>query len=160
MGRFCYTKNNVNYAFLNPFSSLEALSLVGRKNPARIAGGVESVLRISRYRSLQLLFQRPLSIVYTTLLIQSQLDYSDIVWCNCGKTLFDRLQKLQNRAVRVLTCSRYDAYTNRLFKQLNWKDLSTQFQIQKALMVHKSLNDLVPGYLSSKLLNDVKRATP
>ena len=74
--------------------------------------------------------------------------------------MFDRLQKLQSRAARVLTFSRYDAYDNRLFRQLNWKDFSTQFQIQKALMVHKSLNDLVPGYLSSKLLSDVKRATP
>ena len=27
--------------------------------------------------------------------------------------------------------------------------MSTQFQIQIALMVNKSLNDLVPGYLSS-----------
>ena len=93
-------------------------------------GGVGGVLRISRDRSLELLFQRLLSIVYTTLLIQSQFDYSDIVWGNCGKTLFDRLQKLQNRAARVLTFSRYDAYANRLFKQLNWKDLSTQVQIQ------------------------------
>ena len=66
--------------------------------------------------------------------------------------MFDRLQKLQNRAARVLTFSRYDAYANRLFRQLNWKDLSTQFQIQKALMVYKSLNDLVPGYLSSNFV--------
>ena len=93
-------------------------------------------------------------------LIQSQFDYCNIVWGNCGKTLFDRLQKLQNRAARVLTFSRYDADANRLFRQLNWKDLSTQFQIQKALMVYKSLNDLVPGYLSSKFVNDMKRASP
>ena len=85
-------------------------------------------------------------------LIQSQFDYCNVAWGNCGKTLFDRLQKLQNRAARVLTFSRYDAYANRLFRQLNWKDLSTQFQIQKALMVYKSLNDLVPGYLSSKFV--------
>ena len=66
--------------------------------------------------------------------------------------MFDRLQKLQNRAARVLTFSRYDADANRLFRQLNWKDLNTQFQIQKALMVYKSLNGLVPGYLSSKVV--------
>ena len=65
---------------------------------------------------------------------------------------FDRLQKLQNRAARVLTFTRYDADAKRLFRQLKWKDLSTQFQIQKALMVYKSLNDLVPGYLSSKFV--------
>ena len=86
-------------------------------------------------------------------LIQSQLVYCNIVWGNCEKTLFDRLQKLQNRAARVLTFSRYDADANRLFRQLNWKNLSTQFQMQKAfLMVYKSLNDLVPGYLSSKFV--------
>ena len=85
-------------------------------------------------------------------LIQSQFDYCNIVWCNCGKTLFDRLQKLQNRAACVLTISRYDADANRIFRQLNWKDLSTHFQMKKALMVYKSLNDLVPRYLSSKFV--------
>ena len=101
------------------------------------------------------MFQRLLPIalhcVYNAL-IQSQFDYCNIVWDNCGKNLFDRLQKLQNHAARVLTFSRYDADANRLFRQLNWKDLSTQFQIQKALMVYKSLNDLVRGYLSSKFV--------
>ena len=71
---------------------------------------------------------------------------------NCGKTLFDRLQKLQNRAARVLTFSSYDADANRLIRQLDWKDLSTQFQIQKSIMVYKSLNGLVPEYLSSKFV--------
>ena len=42
-------------------------------------------------------------------LIQSHFDYCNLVWGNCGKTLFDRLQKLQNRAARVLTFSSYDA---------------------------------------------------
>ena len=40
--------------------------------------------------------------IYNTL-IQSQFNYCNILWGNCGKTLFDRLQKLQNCAARVLT---------------------------------------------------------
>ena len=66
--------------------------------------------------------------------------------------MFDRLQKLQNRAGLVLAFSRYDADANRLIRQLNWKDLSTQFQLQKTLIVYKSLPNLVPGYLSSKFV--------
>ena len=31
-------------------------------------------------------------------LIQPQFEYCSAVWENCGKTLLDRLQKLQNRA--------------------------------------------------------------
>ena len=52
--------------------------------------------------------------IYNAALIQSQFEYCNIVWGNCGKTLFDRLQKLQNRA--ALTFSRYDADSNRLFR--------------------------------------------
>ena len=44
------------------------------------------------------------------------------------------------------------ADANRLLRQLDWKDLSTQFQIQKDLMVYKSLNGLVNEYLSSKFV--------
>ena len=54
------------------------------------------------------------------------------------------------RAARVLTFSSYDADANHLIRQLDWRDLSSQFQIQKALMVYKSLNALVPEYLYSK----------
>ena len=60
--------------------------------------------------------------------------------------------KFLNRAARVLTFSSYDADANRLIRQLDWKDLSTQFQIQKSIMVYKSLNGLVPEYLSSKFV--------
>ena len=42
-------------------------------------------------------------------LIQSHLDYCNLVWGNCGKTLFDRLQKLQSHSACVLTFSSYDA---------------------------------------------------
>ena len=85
-------------------------------------------------------------------LIQPHFDYCNLVWGNCGKTLSDRLQKLQNRAARLLTSSSYDADAKGLIRQLRWKDLCTQRQIQKALMVYRSLNGLVPEYLSSKFL--------
>ena len=111
----------------------------------KIASGIGAVKRIRDFVPTP-----TLHCIYNAL-IQSQFDYCNIVWVNCGKTLFDRPQKLQNRAARVLTFSRYDADANRLFRQLNWKDLSTQFQMQKAPMVYKSLNDLVPGYLSSNM---------
>ena len=109
----------------------------------KIASGIGAIKRIRDF-----LPTPTLHCIYNAL-IQSQFEYCNIVWGNCGKTLFDRLQKLQNRA--ALTFSRYDADSNRLFRQLNSKDLSTQFQMQKAPMVYKSLNDLVPGYLSSNM---------
>ena len=45
-------------------------------------------------------------------LVQSHFDYCSVVWGNCAKTLSDKLQRLQNRAVRVLTNTCYDADAN------------------------------------------------
>ena len=95
----------------------------------KIASGIGTITKIRDFVPTP-----TLHCIYNTL-IQFQFDYCNIVWGNCGKTLFDRLQKLQNRAARILTFSRYDADANRLFRQLNCKDLSIQFQMQRALMV-------------------------
>ena len=46
--------------------------------------------------------------------------YQKLDWGNCGVTLQDKLQKLQNRAARVLTYSNYDADVNNLFELLGW----------------------------------------
>jgi len=83
-------------------------------------------------------------------LVQRHFDYCSLVWGNCGKTLSNKLQKLQNRATRVTTSSDYDAGVDSLFYKLSWRDLQSYRRIQKALMVFKSLNGLVPEYLSSK----------
>ena len=78
-------------------------------------------------------------------LVQSHFDYCSVVWGNCAKTLSDKLQKLQNRAVRVLTHSSYDTDTNQLLTELGWDNVETE-------MVYKSLNGLTPNYLSSKFI--------
>ena len=63
-----------------------------------------------------------------------------------------KIQKLQNRAIRVLTFSNFDADAKSLMENLGWNDLSQQRQFQKALMVFKSLNNLAPEYLCSKFV--------
>ena len=60
----------------------------------------------------------------------------------------DKLQKLQNRAARVLTYSNYDADVNNLFELLGWKSLVSQRP-----MVFKSLQGLAPEYLCSKFVH-------
>ena len=73
-----------------------------------------------------------------------------------AKRFFRRLQKLQNRAARILTCCSSDAHARSLLEQLGWKELITQRQIQEASLVFKALNDLAPDHLSSML---TKRST-
>ena len=109
----------------------------------KIASRIGAIKRIIPFVSPKILHY-----IYNAL-VQPHFDYCSIVWGNCGKTLSERLQKLQNRAAGILTSSSYDADARYLLRQLVWKNLITQRQIQVALMVFKALNDLAPDYLFS-----------
>ena len=52
-------------------------------------------------------------------------DYCDIVWGNLNKTLTARLQKLQNRAARIITQKGYDERSADIRKELRRDDLET-----------------------------------
>jgi hypothetical protein len=113
----------------------------------RIASGIGAIKRLRSFVSLE-----KLHVIYQVL-IQPHFDYCNVVWGNCGKPLSNKLQKLQNRAMRVLTFSNFDADANSLLEKLGWDDLNQHRQFQKALMVFKSLNNLAPEYLCSKFTN-------
>ena len=108
------------------------------KMTKRIASGIGTIKQLRPFVSLE-----TLHVIYQAL-IQPHFDYCNVVWGNCGKTLSNKLQKLQNRAMRVLTFSNFDADANSLLEKLGWDDLNQQHQFQKALMVFKSLNNLAP----------------
>ncbi|XP_028417952.1 uncharacterized protein LOC114542649 [Dendronephthya gigantea] len=80
-------------------------------------------------------------------LIQPYFDYCSSVWDGLNITLNDKLQKLQNRAGRVITKSGYDASSSDLFTKLGWDNLSTRRKKHKAEIMFKILNDLTPNYL-------------
>ena len=46
--------------------------------------------------------QETLKTIYYSL-VQPYFDYRDVVWGDCSKTRADKLQKLQNRAARIIT---------------------------------------------------------
>ena len=70
-----------------------------QKLTKKIASGIGALKRIRH-----LIPASTLHLIYQAL-IKPHFDYCDNVWGNCGKTLRDKLQKLQNRTARVLTFS-------------------------------------------------------
>ena len=73
-------------------------------------------------------------------IIQPYFDYCSPLWDNCGIGLKDRLQKYQNRAVRVITGSTYDIRSSDLLEELNWKSLEERRKYQKSIFIYKILN--------------------
>jgi len=77
----------------------------------KIASGLGALKRCRRFVP-----QSKLHSVFSAL-IQPHFDYCSVVWGHCNKTLSDKLQKLQNRAARILTFSSYDTNAGLLFER-------------------------------------------
>ena len=80
-------------------------------------------------------------------LIQPLFDYCDVVWGNINKGLNERLQKLQNRAARIITRSNYDVRSVDILKQLKWDNLSQRRFEHKATIMYNIMNGKAPKYL-------------
>ena len=80
-------------------------------------------------------------------LILPHFVYCSPVWDCMSGYLSDELQKLQNRAARVITKSPFNTSSNLLLAMLKWEKLSLRRKKQKALIMYKTLNELAPEYL-------------
>ena len=148
--------SNINGTPINQVSTSKSLGVLIDANltwgshieklAKKVASAIAAIKRVRQFvppATLHLIYEA---------LIQPHFDYCNVVWGSCNVKLADKLQKLQNRAARALTFSSYEADASHLFQNFNWKNLSTQRDIQKALMAFKSLNGLAPEYLSSKFI--------
>ena len=83
-------------------------------------------------------------------MISSHLSYCDGVWGNCGKCLKGSLQKIQNRAARIINNAPWDSSGNDNLTELDWDTLEKKRNENVALMMFNILNNLAPSYLSNK----------
>ena len=80
-------------------------------------------------------------------LIQPHFDYCCSVWDGLGETLSTKIQKLQNRAVRVITRSSYDTDASVLLNVLQLDNLYVRRGKLKAQLMFKILKGNMPSYL-------------
>ena len=80
-------------------------------------------------------------------IVEPHLSYCCSVWGCCGDTKLNTLQKLQNRAARVVTGSPYDSSAAPLLQRLGWLSVDRLVHRETSTMVYKSLNGLAPDNL-------------
>ena len=98
----------------------------------KVAPGIRAIKRVRH-----LIPQATLHLIHRSLVLP-YFNYCITVWGNCGITLRNKLQKLRNRASRVITFSEYDTDVGYSFELLIWQNLTRLLEIDKATMVHKS----------------------
>ena len=82
-------------------------------------------------------------------LVLPYFDYCSAVWDGLCNRLADKVQKLQNRAARVILKAKYDTSSSILRNRLSWDTLAIRRKKQKAVLMYKCLNGLVPNYLQN-----------
>ena len=82
-------------------------------------------------------------------LIQPHFDYCCSVCDGIGETLSNKIQKLQNRAVRVITRSGYDINASFILNNLNLDYLCLRRKKIKAGNIFKILKNDAPSYLQN-----------
>ena len=80
-------------------------------------------------------------------LINPHFDYCSEVWDTMGVGLSNRLQKLQNRAARVIMKFSNDIPGPEAIKVLGWEKLETRRAKSKAKTMYKVLNKAAPSSL-------------
>ena len=82
-------------------------------------------------------------------IVEPHFRYCCSVWGCCGSREINQLQKLQNRAARIVTNSSFDTPSRPLIERLGWGTIQQLISNESKTMVFKSLNELAPQYLSS-----------
>ena len=89
---------------------------------------------------------KTLVMVYKTL-IQPHFDYCSQIWGCLGVTLQNKLQRLQNRAVRIITKRGYDHRSADILDDLELANLSTKRNNQLCATMYQINSGMVPDYL-------------
>ena len=82
-------------------------------------------------------------------LIYPHLSYCSIAWSSTSRSLFNKLNVLQKRAIRHITCSKPRDHTSSMFKSLNLLKLTDIFKTNIATFTYRSLHNLLPSQFSN-----------
>ena len=80
-------------------------------------------------------------------IIEPYFNYCSIVWDSLTDTLSGKLQRLQNRAARIISGLPYSVRSNEIRTRLGWSSLDEIRKQQKAIMMYKIVHGHAPRYL-------------
>ena len=136
-------KSNVNYLGVQIDSQLswkEHITVVLNN----ISRGVGMLKYSKKFLSLETVQKMYLGIV------EPHIGYCCSVWDCAGDTILRKLQKIQNRAARIVTNSPFDKASLPLISQLGWLNIRQMIDFETATMVYKSLHGIASPYMQDE----------
>ena len=109
---------------------------------SKVSSGIGALKKLKEFVN-----RDTLVLVYNAL-IQPHFDYCCEVWDELGKGLSERLQKLQNRAARLIMNFKNEHGQSILARTaLGWTSLEERRSLMKAKLMYKTVNQLAPQRL-------------
>ena len=84
--------------------------------------------------------------------ISSHLDYCNVLYVNLPKKLLNKLQKIQNAAIRVFFNVRSRHPVSSFFTELHWLNIEQRVIFKCILLVYKSIHGLAPTVLEDMVI--------
>ena len=109
----------------------------------KITSGISALRRLKEF-----IDRKTLVSVYNAI-VRPYFDYCCEVWDVFGETQSKRLQKLQNRAARIIMNMSNDVHHSVVLQALGWKTLEAGREKAKAKMMYKLLNNMGPQSLTN-----------
>ena len=83
--------------------------------------------------------------------VTSRLDNGNALLYGLPQNQISRLQHIQNTAARVVTLSRKSCHITPILKELHWLPVSQRIVFNLMIIVHKSVHNIAPIYISELL---------
>ena len=77
------------------------------------------------------------------------IDYCCSVWGNCSKENQNVITKLQKKAARLILDAEFRTSSRDMFEKLHWLPFPERVKYHQAVLVYKSLNNLLPSYMQN-----------
>ena len=107
---------------------------------------VSNSLGIMR-RIKQYVPQKSLISIYNTMILP-HFDYGIVIWSNCNDSAINKVQKLQNTAMRIILSVPFRTHIDDMLKKLGFMDIRSRISYATGCMMFKVLNNMAPCYLS------------
>ena len=109
----------------------------------KIAAAISAIHRVKSF------VEKDTLIFIYNAIVRPYFDYCCEVWDVFGETQLKRLQKLQNRAARIVMDMSNDANHSIASRALGWKPLKTERKKSNAKMMYRVLNKMGPKSLTN-----------